>query len=194
VKEYYFNKNTHIGGWFMPTNLCDDIIKTFHSNKKLHSKGKLGYNDSEKSGVEVNTKDKESTDLYVNPNYKPEPFFTYLTYLQKCLDNYIKKYDFVNGNKKFNIVEKYNIQYYKPNQGFKVWHFENPKDIKRLLVFMTYLNDVEDGGTEFLYQGLKTPAKKGLTIIWPAGWTHTHKGEISTKNEKYIVTGWYSIL
>jgi hypothetical protein len=34
---------------------------------------------------------------------------------------------------------------------------------------MTYLNDVDDGGTDFLYQKLTTPAKKGLTLIWPAG-------------------------
>jgi hypothetical protein len=57
---------------------------------------------------------------------------------------------------------------------------------------MTYLNDVPNGGTEFYYQGLKSPAKKGLTLIWPADWTHTHRGIVDDKNEKYIVTGWYN--
>ena len=64
----------------------------------------------------------------------------------------------------------------------------------RLLVFMTYLNDVDDGGTDFLYQNLTTQAKKGKTIIWPAEWTHTHKGQISEKKEKYIETGWYNFI
>ena len=63
---------------------------------------------------------------------------------------------------------------------------------RRSLVFMTYLNDVEDGGTEFLYQNLTIPAKKGLTLIWPAFFTHTHKGQISKTKEKYIVTGWFN--
>ena len=57
---------------------------------------------------------------------------------------------------------------------------------------MTYLNDVKNGGTEFMYQKLKAPAKKGLTLIWPTDWTHTHRGVISKKQEKYIVTGWFS--
>jgi len=64
--------------------------------------------------------------------------------------------------------------------------------MERILVFMTYLNDVPDGGTLFKYQKIKIPAKKGLTIIWPSDWTHTHKGEISKKHNKYIVTGWYT--
>jgi hypothetical protein len=57
---------------------------------------------------------------------------------------------------------------------------------------MTYLNDVEDGGTEFKYQNIISPAKKGLTLLWPVDWTHTHKGQISKTKEKYIITGWLS--
>ena len=43
---------------------------------------------------------------------------------------------------------------------------------------------------EFYYQKIKCPAKNGLTLIWPADWTHTHRGVISKKEEKYIATGW----
>ena len=63
-----------------------------------------------------------------------------------------------------------------------------------MLVFMTYLNDVLDGGTEFKYQKLITKAKKGLTLIWPSDFTHTHKGQISNTSEKYIITGWFSYI
>ena len=45
---------------------------------------------------------------------------------------------------------------------------------------MTYLNTIKVGGeTEFLYQKLKIKPKKGLTLIWPTDWTHTHRGLIS---------------
>jgi hypothetical protein len=55
---------------------------------------------------------------------------------------------------------------------------------------MTYLNDVPRGGeTEFLYQGIKVEPKKGLTLIWPADWTHTHRG-LPAPTDKYIITGW----
>ena len=32
--------------------------------------------------------------------------------------------------------------------------------------------------------------KKGLTIIWPAGWTHPHHGLPAPEETKYIATGW----
>ena len=63
----------------------------------------------------------------------------------------------------------------------------------RHLVFQTYLNTVEDGGeTEFIYQQYKCKAVKGKTLIWPADWTHSHRGIISPTEDKYIITGWYT--
>ena len=60
---------------------------------------------------------------------------------------------------------------------------------------MTYLNDVDDGGeTEFYYQKLKVKPRKGLTLIWPADWTHTHRGLSSPTQEKYIITGWLNYI
>jgi hypothetical protein len=57
---------------------------------------------------------------------------------------------------------------------------------------MTYLNDVTDHGeTEFYYQNLKVTPQKGKTVIWPADWTHTHRGIVSPTQDKYIVTGWF---
>ena len=64
--------------------------------------------------------------------------------------------------------------------------------VKRLLVYMTYLNTVKKGGhTEFLYQKLKIKPEKGLTLIWPADFTHTHRGNVVEEGDKYIATGWY---
>lgn len=87
-----------------------------------------------------------------------------------------------------------NIQKYKPREGFFNWHCERSvpttSSVDRVLVFMTYLNDVPDGGTKFLHQDIVTPAKKGLTIVWPVDWTYTHAGQISQTSEKYIITGW----
>ena len=54
---------------------------------------------------------------------------------------------------------------------------------------MTYLNNVKNGGTEFINQKIITEAEKGLTLFWPSDWTHTHRGVVS-KQDKYILTGW----
>ena len=63
----------------------------------------------------------------------------------------------------------------------------------RHLVFMTFLNTVNDGGgTEFKHHDIIHKAEEGKTLIWPTDWTHTHRGMISNTEHKYIMTGWYS--
>jgi len=77
--------------------------------------------------------------------------------------------------------------------GYHVWHYEscNRNSCHRLLTWMVYLNDVEEGGeTEFLYQHLRVKPKQGTLVIWPAAFTHTHRGNPPLSNDKYIVTGW----
>ena len=107
---------------------------------------------------------------------------------------YKNKYKFCNENvANWGIEQKFNIQKYKPDQAYHHWHSETSciESGKRHLVFMTYLNDVKNGGTEFYYfPDLKIQARKGLTLIWPAGWTHPHRGVVNNELEKYIITGW----
>ena len=191
--EYNLDNHICMGGWFMPEKLCDNIIEFYNLHKSKSGRGESYSNIYGKAKSIVDENIKDSYDLSINHFYGEPPFEEYRILLQKCLENYIEKYDDVNSLKKFNINEPYNIQYYKPNGGYKIWHFENAGRTDRVFAFMTYLNDVDDGGTEFKYQNLITPARKGLTLIWPANWTHTHRGQVSKTKEKYIVTGWYSI-
>ena len=37
-------------------------------------------------------------------------------------------------------------------------------------------------------------AEKGKTVIWPAEWTHTHRGRVDHKLEKTIITGWIDLI
>ena len=56
---------------------------------------------------------------------------------------------------------------------------------------MMYLNDVDDGGeTEFLYQKKRIRPKQGRVLIFPAGFTHTHRGNPPLSGDKYILTSW----
>ena len=129
----------------------------------------------------------------INVNNTEPEIVEYRNYLQKCLDLYLKRYESLEyTNNKFNITEPLMHQHYKPNGGFKLWHNErgNVKNSRRLLVFMTYLNDVDNGGTEFKNFNLTTPAKKGLTLIWPVNYPYAHRGVVSEKEDKMIITGW----
>ena len=90
-------------------------------------------------------------------------------------------------------IPSFNIQKYEIGGHFNMMHCEraNIQSMHRVFAWMTYLNDVEDGGeTYFDYYDLKIKPSSGKTLIWPAEWTHAHKGEILNKGYKYIITGW----
>jgi len=184
--------------------ICDKLIDYWKTaSDKSH--GKLYSNDNNDAVGSVNPSIKDSIDTAfpISGNKFSSSIFQeyYENILQPCVDKYIQKYPFCNNSAPWSIQEIGNIQYYKPGGGFKVWHGErssaHPIASLRHLVYMTYLNDVIDtdeyhGGTEWLHQNVKIKAKKGYTVIWPADWTHTHRGIVSTNKEKYIITGWFS--
>jgi hypothetical protein len=179
-----------IGSYRIPDDICDEIIKYFKKNKLKQKKGVIGYNEV----PIIDTKIKESIDIQIPVKNNINIFNKYNELLFNYVKQYCTTYPELNKCSLFGLTEGYNIQYYKKNAGFKQWHFERTSNLNRLLVFMTYLNNVEDGGTIFKYQKIKTKAKKGVTLIWPSDFTHTHKGEISTKKHKYILTGWLGFI
>jgi len=192
MKKFKTSKQSFIGSYYIDTKICDDIVDTFLNVSDKYKNPGETYKGESFLNIDKNMKD--SLDFNINKGTGLFPFNRYDDALQKCLEKYIKTYDVLNWQPHFNVREKMNVQYYKPGGGFKKWHYErmNHKTLKRNLVFMTYLNDVPDGGTDFLYQKITTPAQKGLTLIWPSDWTHTHKSQISKTSEKFIITGWYS--
>jgi len=185
MKTYDLDNSTFIGGWYVPEQLCDNLISLYNNQKDNLVEGTVGDNNVDKSI-------KSSTEFIIKPKNFNSILF-YLTELEKILEKYKQKYPWSDKVNSYSIWDNIKIQHYKPNEGFRAWHCENNgRDKTRHLVFMTYLNDVEDGGTEFYHQNLITPAKKGLTLIWPSQWTHTHKGQISSTKDKYIITGWFN--
>jgi hypothetical protein len=113
--------------------------------------------------------------------------------LQNCFDEYCDEYDTLRDlNLKCSSVK---MQKTDPGAGYHVWHSEqgNGADSARCLVYSAYLNDIDDAGeTEFLYQKLRVPPKENTMIIWPAAFTHTHRGNVvHGSKSKYIITGWF---
>jgi len=190
MREEKFKLDTLIGGWYIDPKICDDIKKYFVNSKRKTQ----GYIRGRNNEPIIDLDYKISTDIRLNGD--DSLFDEYNEQLKLCLNKYMERYpETKNLFAEFNsIVEPYNIQRYLPAEGFKQWHCERSQANTRCLVFMTYLNDVKDGGTYFKYQNLLTKAKKGLTLIWPSDFTHTHKGQISKETIKYIVTGWFNFI
>ena len=190
MKEILLPKNSFISGSFINLDLTEEILQKF---KLMPKEDGVVYHGENRI---INKKEKDSFDCFL----EGELLKKYFDELNKSLKKYLITYPDMNEVGKFGNVEDVVLQHYKPGGGFKVWHCENDfigsnkKINQRYLVFMTYLNDVADGGTEFKQQELYVPAIKGLTLIWPAWPTHYHKGVITKKFDKYIVTGWLSFV
>ena len=192
MKEFVFECENpcFISGWFIDESICDGVIDFYQEDNYFPVTPGLS------SSGQVNTNQKESLDKSISHVTKDSRLVNYFDALSEVIKLYTEKYIWCDITESWSIVENVNIQWYPPNGGFKVFHFErNGKlvSMNRHLVFMTYLNDVTDAGeTEFYYQKLKVQPQKGLTLVWPVDWTHTHKGIPSPTQEKIIITGWYS--
>jgi len=166
--------------------VCDKLIEHFENSDRKFQ-GKIGANI-----IDLSLKD--STDLWLDTNDDKKITDEYMVSLKPIIDKYVEKFPYAMMTP-FKILESFKIQKYNPGQAYHKWHAERASDAPvvrdRHLVFMTYLNDVYDaGGTEFFHQGIKISARKGLTVVWPSDWTYTHRGEVSTTETKYIITGW----
>ena len=86
------------------------------------------------------------------------------------------------------------VQRTRPGEGYHSFHTEKSTGKHysyRLFVAMMYLNDIEEGGeTEFLKQKVRIKPKMGRVVIFPANYTHIHRGNPPFNKDKYIITGW----
>ena len=173
---------------------CEYIISWFESHPNLHSSGEQGAG-------EVDPGKKDSTDigLWFDRPDPPDSYDVNKCIWNACCDGlkkYTKKFPEVDwGIYPWRMMTKYNLQRYYPNQGFHELHCEkNGKQFSdRVMAWMIYLNTVTDKGqTYFPQHQVKVKAERGKLVLWPAGWTHFHKGIASKTQTKYIATGWVS--
>ena len=180
-----------IGSWYLENDkISEEIIDFFENNKQLQKKG------STAKGVEI--KRKKSTDITISPNRLSDPkykvFQDYFSELQKCFMDYRDQWPFIKEFLTRINVGPFNVQKYYPGDHFAALHSERTglSTLHRIFAFMTYLNNVDDGGTtDFHYYGLKIKPEIGKTLIWPAEWTHAHTGSVLKSGSKYIITGWF---
>jgi hypothetical protein len=184
-----------VGDFMIPPAVCDRLVELHRvcDRQGLVNRGRLGKGGStivdpdkkDSFDVVVDTLPPALTDEYGLERYYAE--------LQRCLQQYLELHPMLKQVGIFRVTESPAIQHYRPGGGFKMPHFERSgfATATRMLVWMTYLNDVTDGGgTHFPYQKHTFEAKKGRTLIWPPDFTHTHVGVVSPTQHKYIITGW----
>lgn len=184
-------KNNHfIGCWKIEQeSLMDEIISYFENNPDKHEFGASGIG-------EVNKDTKDSIDISIKPkdikSKKMLVFQKYFAHLNECYWDYLNQYDFIEKKLDNMNIGPFNIQKYNKNGHFKKWHCERESiaTSHRVFAWMTYLNDLDSGYTDFLHYDISIKPEKGKTLIWPAEWTHAHRGQ-EVLEDKYIITGWF---
>jgi|TARA_B110000037_G_scaffold21833_1_gene24419 hypothetical protein len=179
-----------IGCWNIDNeDLCNDIIKFFDENPGMQTKGITT------SGFDENVK--KTTDLTIKPlnlnDSKYSIFNDYIESLNKCFINYKDQYPFIKSFLKKSHIGPFIIKKYLSGDHYAQIHAERTsiKSLHRVFAWMTYLNDVNDGGTtDFTHYDIKVNPEVGKTLIWPAEWTHAHRGAVLKDKSKYIITGW----
>ena len=184
----------------VPVKLCNDFVNSYEVAKQNQTVIDLTKESARNQTGMVeqnpaNTRKDES--IVVAPLYstiypKP-PVMAYFDFLKQCYIKYMKHYGIEFNGPMYNNIFK--IHKVKKSEGFHLWHYEknNPLSVDRMIVYMTYLEVPKKGGeTEFLHQSLRIDPIVGRTLIWPAGFTHMHRGNPPLEGEKMYITGWFT--
>jgi hypothetical protein len=162
------------------------------------------FDDAAKAGLAIDRQQqgasklkKDDLQLYAHSSVN----LNYATELVEPFNNVFWEQLYAQYASTFSILKDYaphtnyafKIQKTEIGQGYHTWHAEDSmrESANRILAWTLYLNDVEEGGeTEFLYYSKRVKPKTGTFILWPASFTHTHRGNPPLSNTKYIITGW----
>lgn len=161
---------------------CKQIIEKFEQDQRKHP-GQL-------YGHKVNLDIKRSTDFQIRKEFEDWKDTDALLYkvthsLMLSLGKHLQ------AIRECTVSDTgYIIQRTKVGQEF-VWHSDvgSKGTCNRMFAVIYYLNDVEEGGTtDFHYQDVSIKPAPGRALVFPANFTHIHRGAMVTKGTKYIVT------
>ena len=174
----------------IPPEGCEEIkkhIEYLYNNSLLtgEERDRRHYKDDMSSNI---TCDYDDIDLIGDSRVAEE----ILNYMKPCIEDYLEEFSILS-NSRF-LMHDMKLKRIAPGGGFHNWHHENGTyfTAQRYFVVQAYLNDDFEGGeTEFLYWNKREKAVAGDILIFPAGFTHTHRGNPPIgENAKYIATTW----
>lgn len=176
----------------LDSDVCREIIHRFENDERNQFEGVVGNEQGEIGPGES----KSCTELSISGNHHwsdiDKVLFDAIT---PVLHEQVEKYPGFGVGDGYED-EGYRIKRYLPNGQDK---FTPHVDVNgchsahRQMVFMWYLNDVEEGGeTFFPYHGFGVQPREGRLVTFPPFWTHYHEGRMPISNTKYAVLGWFT--
>ena len=179
---YYIDKNA------LSKVTCKGIIDLFESLPQHKGVTGGGLNTDVKRTFEVKIQGdiwKEYDDILCKSLYRAVDDYS-IQLINKCNNTTLTDKTLTDSG--------YQIQKYIKYDGFYKWHSDeriNNEKSSRTITFLWYLNDIDEGGETYFYNG-KVKPEAGKLILFPATWTYNHKGNMPKSHDKYIITGWIS--
>jgi len=180
-----------------PAGYCQHLISEFN---RLEQNG-AGFNRQKGEGALRHVKDDHQIFINLRSHYMipfngEDPSDMFFDGLQKCYDSYCRQYSVLKTSGSIRATAM-KMQRTGPGGGYHVWHAEQGAgpQASRVVTYMLYLNTImpQDGAeTEFLYQRKRFSPIENTMVLWPAAYTHAHRGNpVLGTDHKYIVTGWF---
>ena len=116
--------------------------------------------------------------------------FKHFDKLKKVIDIYKKQYPEINMTASYWRLESLRFKKFNKGQSFSHWHSEHCfTEPYRVLAIQLYLSK-HNCGTEFYFKKV-IKSDIGKIVLFPAFYTHTHRGQICPENkDRYIITGY----
>ena len=113
------------------------------------------------------------------------------TRLHECYEIYNTKY---NLDQKV-VSYSWKVHRVQVSGGYHQWHHEHHyRYATRVIAWMLILEAPKRGGeTEFLHQSMRIEPKVKQLTMWPAGFTHKHRGNPPLEGQKTYITGWFDV-
>ena len=192
----YLNPNS------IPPELCDDLIQYYYDVKDQH------YDGVTFGGVNKSIKD--TTDFVIPVNAEHGSRWDKINqFLQNELRVNLKLYldrlqsipefsaerngvDYRMFDYQYFTESTFMIQKYEKQKGKYIYHndFSLKPDSHRVITYLWYLNDVEEGGETEIWHSLKIKPEKGKLLLFPAHFSVPHCGLMPISSDKIIITGW----
>ena len=196
------NKFIYLNPYSIPPELCDELIDYYYDEKDFH------YDGTTLNGVNKSVKD--TTDFIIPFNSKPGSRWDKVNnFLQRELHSNLKTYlDQLNDIPQFSAQNNgvnyriFGLQYFTENcfmmqkyekqKGKYIYHndFLLNADNHRVITYLWYLTDVEEGGETELWYDRKIKPEKGKLLLFPSHFSVPHCGLMPISSDKIIITGW----
>lgn len=208
LEEYIYMSENSIS-----KNLCDNIIKYYGNNMNIR------YDGLTRAGKDKSVKNTSDLLLVLDAKgYGYDIIETINDVIYTHLKKYVALHPEYNQYHELIMKNGMLIQRYKKKEGKYVYHTDMSYEIDdsilnetsslslcnnslnkltsmhpvltRVLTFIIYLNDIDEGGETEFFTDCRVKPKAGTILLFPALWYYNHSGLMPITHDKYILTGW----